>query len=124
MVSWREYPEESVEAARRVMLELARLLGEYRDDIVVIGGWVPGLLLRDAAEEHIGSIDVDLALDHNRFGEVGYRTVVDHLLSRGYIQGKQPFIFHRTVTLGDRKITVEVDFLAGEYAGTGIRHRT
>ena len=29
------------------MLELVRLLGEYRDDIVVVGGWVPELLLPD-----------------------------------------------------------------------------
>ena len=42
-----DYTAEAVEAARRVLLELTRLLGEYQDGIVVIGGWVPGLLLGD-----------------------------------------------------------------------------
>ncbi len=39
-----DYTAEAVEAARSVMLELTRLLGEYRDGMVIIGGWVPELL--------------------------------------------------------------------------------
>lgn len=34
-----DYTADAVEAARSVMLELVRLLGEYRDDMVIIGGW-------------------------------------------------------------------------------------
>ena len=49
---------------------------------------------------------------------------MEHLLSQGYVQGKQPFIFHRTVAMGDREIIVQVDFLSGEYGGTGKSHRT
>ncbi len=45
MVTIRNYAEEIVEAARSVLLELGRLLGEYMDEIVVVGGWVPELLL-------------------------------------------------------------------------------
>ena len=56
-----DYTAEAVAAARSVMLELVRLLGEYRDDMVIIGGWVPNLLLPDAGTKHIGSTDVDLA---------------------------------------------------------------
>ncbi len=41
------------------MLELVRLLGEYRDDMVIIGGWVPELLLPGAETKHVGSTDVD-----------------------------------------------------------------
>jgi hypothetical protein len=32
-----------VEAARQVMLEVMRVLGEYADIIVIVGGWVPEL---------------------------------------------------------------------------------
>jgi len=124
MVSRRDYTEEIVEAARSVLLEVIRILGEYRDNIVLIGGWVPELLLIGAQEKHVGSIDVDLALNHREFSEAGYRTVVQHLLSHGYRQGKQPFIFHRTVFREGKFINVEVDFLAGEYGGTGTTHRT
>ncbi|MFN7992012.1 MAG: hypothetical protein U0Q18_00320 [Bryobacteraceae bacterium] len=47
------------------------------------------------------------------------------LLARGYEQDhRQPFIFHRTVSVGGNPIKVQVDFLAGEYEGTGKTHRT
>jgi hypothetical protein len=42
-VTYRDYSGDLVDAARSVLLELVRLLGEYRDDIVVVGGWVPPL---------------------------------------------------------------------------------
>ena len=64
MVSKGDYDALQVEAARSVVLELARLLGEYRDDTVVVGGWVPALLIPQKASPHVGSLDVDLALNH------------------------------------------------------------
>jgi len=125
MVNRRDYSADLVEAARSVMLEIMRVLGEYQDDIVVVGGWVPELLMPLAEERHIGSIDVDLALNHRNLSEAGYKTIMELLLARGYEQSEiQPFIFYRTVNVNDREITVEVDFLAGEYAGTGRGHRT
>ncbi|NJK76619.1 MAG: hypothetical protein HC942_24770 [Microcoleus sp. SU_5_6] len=45
MVDRRDYTAEAVAAAKSVLLELTRILGEYRNEIVVIGGWVPDLLL-------------------------------------------------------------------------------
>jgi hypothetical protein len=45
MVTKKDYTAEAVEAARLVLIELIHLLGEYRDHIVVVGGWVPDLLL-------------------------------------------------------------------------------
>ncbi|MBP7936806.1 MAG: hypothetical protein KA354_19360 [Phycisphaerae bacterium] len=72
MVSPRdEYTEDAVQAARQVMLELIRILGEYRDCLVVVGGWVPELVLAAAGAAHIGSNDVDLALDHRKLTEGG-----------------------------------------------------
>jgi len=71
-----------------------------------------------------GSIDVDLALDHRTLPDVGYKTIRELLSNRGYEHGKQPFIFYRTVDVRGHEVRVEVDFLAGEYAGTGQSHRT
>jgi hypothetical protein len=124
MVLRRDYTQDAVNAARSVLLEIAHLLGEYRDDMVVVGGWVPELILPPEGVEHIGSIDVDVALNHRRLTEVGYKSIAELLLSRGYQEGKQPFIFHREVQTNDHIITVEVDFLAGEYEGTSRKHRT
>jgi len=123
VVTRTDYNEIAVKAAYSVLIEIVRILGEYRDDIVLIGGWVPQLLFQSTAEWHIGSIDVDLALDHRRItGEV-YKGIHDLLLERGYKQGKQPFICHRAVNIGGVDINVQVDLLSGEYEGTGKSHR-
>ena len=58
-----DYPDLATEAARMVMLELVRILGEYKDSMAIVGGWVPELLFANAQPKHIGSIDVDIALD-------------------------------------------------------------
>jgi hypothetical protein len=125
MVTRRDYDAMQVEAAHSVMLELVRLLGEYHDDIVVVGGWVPTLLIPQDRARHIGSMDVDLALNHKTLHDPGYKTIRKLLLGRGYRQDEdQPFIFWRTVTVGGRPLEIEIDLLAGEYEGTTKKHRT
>lgn len=125
MVTTRsDYSAELVQAARAVLIEVMHVLGEYRGEIVLVGGWVPELLLPDAHQRHVGSIDIDLALDHRRFPPSGYHKLKELLESRGYREGGQPYIFFRAVTVAGRSIEVEVDFLAGEYEGTGKARRT
>ena len=124
-LTFRDYSAEQVEAAHSVLLELVHLLGEYRDDIVVVGGWVPQFILPPGTTGHVGSIDVDLALNHRNLKEAGYATIQALLSHRGYEQDpRQPFIYHRAVVVNGNVIKVEVDFLAGEYEGTGMKHRT
>jgi len=59
-----EYSERQVTAAKRVLVDLGQVLGSYKDSMVVVGGWVPDLLLPAAEEQHIGSIDVDFLKAH------------------------------------------------------------
>ena len=79
-----DYAAEAVGAARSVLVELVQLLGEFRDQIVVVGGWVPGLLLADAREPHIGTLDIDLAIDFQGLPETSYATLLRALTRRGY----------------------------------------
>ncbi|MCK4487118.1 MAG: hypothetical protein KAU38_10205 [Desulfobacterales bacterium] len=123
MVTQRDYTEELVRAARSVLVELVHLLGEYWKNIVLVGGWVPDLLLTRKESPHIGSIDVDLALNHLELRDEGYKSIQSLLVERGYVQGKQPFIFHRKLMVEGNEITVQVDLLSGEYQGTGKGHR-
>ena len=99
------------------------LLGEYKDDIVLIGGWIPEVLLPHYSGPHVGSMDVDIALNHLKISEEGYKMIQYLLQSRGYQQGDQPFIFFRNVKVGDHEVKVQVDLLAGEYEGTSKDHR-
>lgn len=123
MVTRDDYREEAVQAARSVLLELTHLLGEFRNDIVLVGGWVPGLILPDSEIQHLGSTDVDLAFNHKTIRSDTYETICNLLKEGGYREGKQPFIFFRDVTIGGRNYEVQVDLLAGEYAGSSKSHR-
>jgi hypothetical protein len=109
-----------------VLIELVHLMGEFRDHMVVVGGWVPSLLFPEAAEPHTGSLDIDLALDFRNIPDATYQTVLKALIQRNYQQDeKNPFRFFRSVPVAGRdSILVELDLLAGEYGGTQPKHRT
>jgi len=125
MVTRHDYGKIEVEACISVLVELMTVLGEFRHHMVLAGGWVPYLLLETKEHEHVGSLDIDIALDFQKISDDTYQTILQTLKNRGYKQGEQPFLFYRTITAGDGKnITVEVDLLAGEYGGTSKSHRT
>ncbi len=56
------YSEGQKEAAHRVLIELVNLFDEYEDDFRIVGGWVPTLMFPQ--ENHIGSVDVDILINH------------------------------------------------------------
>jgi hypothetical protein len=126
MVSKSHYGEREVEACKAVILELVHLLGEFKDEAVIIGGWTPSFLLPQSEDAHVGSLDIDLALNFSKIPDDTYWTILKALFDRGYTQdGKQPFRFFRKVKAeGAELITVEVDLMAGEYGGSGKAHRT
>ncbi len=112
-----DYPPDAVEAAKSVLVELVHVLGEYRDDMVIVGGWVPPLLM-PGSTGHVGSTDVDVALNHFAETDEVYARISESLRANGYYQDeRQPFIWYRDVETGDESVTVEVDFLADEYGG-------
>jgi hypothetical protein len=125
MVTKADYGKREVEASRSVLVELIHLLGEFKDSIVLVGGSVPPLLYREIAKDYVGTLDVDLALNHLTIDDETYQTIRNALLKRGYKEGKQPFIFYREVpTEYGNPVIVEVNLLSGEYGGTGKSHRT
>lgn len=119
------YGRTEVEACLSVLVELMTVLGAFREHVVLVGGWIPYFLLENGDKEHVGSLDIDVAVDFQNISEATYQTFLEALRQRGYVPGPQPFIFYRKIMAENgREITVEVDFLAGEYGGTGARHRT
>ncbi len=112
-----EYTPRQVEAARRVLVDVGQVLASFGDAIVVVGGWVPDLLLPTAGSAHIGSIDVDLALDVAKLADGRYAELLELLLDTGrYQKGDEDFQLVTTVDLRDSEqpITVEVEFLASD----------
>jgi len=126
MVKQSDYKEAEVQACFSVLLEIMTILGEFRENIVIVGGNVPALLIPLAREKHAGTMDIDLALDFKHIKDDSYQNIVEALTARGYYQkkGDQPFRFYRDVEDVLRgKITVEINLLAGEYGGTGKARR-
>ena len=111
----RDYNEVQVAAARSVLLELMLILGEYRQHIVLVGGWTPVFLIPSPTEPHVGSTDVDLAINHAQVTEAGYQTIRQHLIESGYrVAENNPAAFLKKVG----NVTVQIDLMSGEYGGT------
>jgi hypothetical protein len=110
-----DYGQRDVEAARRVLVDLGQVLGSwFADSIVVVGGWVPDLLLPNTEEPHVGSIDVDLALDADKLRGGRYAEIVRSLLATGrYEKTDQQYKLRAAVDLNDGgpTVVVEIDFL-------------
>lgn len=117
-------------ASRSALLELGRALKHYADALVLVGGWVPYLLIEARLRPgnpftHVGSIDIDLVVDPHKVGEDEYRTIVELITSIGWraIEGKR-FSFSRAVACEDgQDREIQVDFLTVAPNGPGSRHR-
>jgi hypothetical protein len=130
-----EYVEDIASLSMSVYIEMMTILGAYRDALVLVGGWAPYFILERFGQEgsdfqHVGSGDVDIAIDHRQVSPDQYSSIVDRLERHGYRQRLDrlgdpiPFIFERTVkSRTGRERAIHVDFLAGEYEGTGKSHR-
>ena len=118
-----DYSEGQTEAARRVLVELVNLFDAYKDEIRVVGGWVPDLMFPD--EGHIGSVDVDLLINHLTLKDSGYQTMAKILLKNGYKEHPDKyFSFVKTIQIDGIDYDVDVDILAGMYGGTQNKKRS
>jgi len=116
-----EYGTREIEAAKSILVELMQILGEYREQMVLIGGWVPYFLF---GSNHIGSTDIDIAIDKDQISDHVYHSMRENLEHHGYREGRQMFQFIKSVKIdAGEAIEVAIDFLAGEYGGTGKSHR-
>jgi hypothetical protein len=112
-----DYSQRQTMAARRVLVDVGQVLASFVDCLVVVGGWTPDLLLPDADEPHVGSIDVDLALDAAKLKDGRYAELVKLLLdTKRYRPGEKDFQLVVEVDLkdGEKPVQVEVEFLAAK----------
>ena len=101
-------------ASRSVLIEALTILARDLDKLAVVGGWVPELLFPD--QGHIGSLDVDLALDARSLRPMAYESITKKLLASGYRQAVEvPNRFYRPVR--GTSLEVKVDLITGEFDG-------
>lgn len=130
-----DYHERVIQASLSVLVELYTILGRYSDALVLVGGWAPYFLLERHQRnendfEHVGSIDIDLAVDPRIVDEPAYATIVELIGKRGYKPRKDklgnviPFSFERELESEEGStVKIQVDFLTALDAKAGKRRR-
>lgn len=117
------YTAEELEQVKAACLTVAVTLGAYLDDIVIVGGLVPALLVdlvRSGAEDdrHPGTNDLDIGLALALLDEQRYAELSARLRAEGF-RADSNEAGNRTVQrwrLGDLKVTI--DFLIPPLADT------
>lgn len=121
--SQTDYSAGQKEAAHRVLVEIVNILNDYRDDMLIIGGWVPDLLF--PGQDHVGSIDVDVLFNHLNLHESSYLSIERILLKNGYRKHPEKyFTFIKEVIVDGESYDVDLDIMAGMYGGTAESRRS
>jgi predicted nucleotidyltransferase len=89
------------------------VLGAFREDIVLVGGWVPDLLYPHRG--HMGSLDVDLAVSRKSLDANVYQTILQRMITANYSHHTSPT--HFTKAVAGVEEPVKVDLVAGQYEG-------
>jgi len=128
-----DYEPANVQAAYSALLEVAASLQSYKGATILIGGWVPYLLLKshqrpDNPFRHVGSLDSDWVLDPRLVNEREYESIVRTLAKRGFAQSEDRLfrLEKKLLTSTGDELIAAVDFLtepALKGEGSRRRHR-
>lgn len=88
-----EYKSEQVELVRATCLYVATKLGDMMDDLLIIGGLVPSLIvdqadLPEGTDAHVGTMDLDVGLQLALLDEGRYRKLTERLRDAGFEMDK------------------------------------
>jgi hypothetical protein len=111
-----DYDERTTAAVKSVLVEMGQILGSFKGKFAIIGGAVPWLLLENEDMAHVGTLDIDIALDAAALkDDAEYKALIESLMENGYDQRTElkKFQLVRQVDPNDGgpPIDVIVDFL-------------
>ena len=108
------HKERVTEATRQVLLEVFKLLENFHESLILVGGWVPIMIIPDSEDKHVGTIDVDLVINDKSLNETGTETIEDILFANKYQHGTEAGRYFKKLDIDDVPIVVPVDFLTSE----------
>lgn len=108
------HKERVIEATRQVLLEVFKLLENFHESLILVGGWVPIMIIPESEDKHVGTIDVDLLINDKSFNDTGSETIEDILLANEYQHGAEPGRYFKKLYIEGVPIVVPVDFLTSE----------
>lgn len=110
-----EYEDRATEAVMSVLVEVGQILGSFKGKFAIVGGVVPWLAIDSQDMQHVGTVDLDIALAAEALADGEYATLIEALTDHGYgaREGGRKFQLQRTVTPkdGQGEIQVVIDFL-------------
>jgi hypothetical protein len=111
-----EYDDRTTRAVKCVLIEMGQILASFKGKFAVVGGAVPWLLLENDDMAHVGTLDIDIALDAAALREDDeYKTLIESLMGSGYDQRTElkKFQLVRRIDPRDGGATIDVivDFL-------------
>ena len=113
--SANDYADRTTQAVKSVLIEIGQILGSFKGKFAVIGGAVPWLLLGNEDMPHVGTLDVDLALDAEALDDGEYANLIRALMDQGYEQREDLRRFQLIRQIhpadGGGPIDVVIDFL-------------
>ena len=126
------YDRAYVDHVKAACLYVATRLGDLLDDVVVIGGLVPSLLIdqrhiTSADDRHVGTLDLDVGLALGVFDEQRYSVLAERLRQAGFSPDqneKEQTTRQRWKIEGTTRVTVDfliAPSLPGDKPGT-LRH--
>jgi len=103
------YFREITETSKSALLELGLSLQQYRNDMVLSGGWAPYFITENYFE-HCGSIDIDLVLKTTVMPK--YESIRNIITGLGYVE-ENYFRFIRKVKspVDGKYYSIHIDFL-------------
>jgi|WetSurMetagenome_2_1015567.scaffolds.fasta_scaffold192511_1 hypothetical protein len=103
-----------ITATRQVLLEVFKLLEKFHESLILVGGWVPIMIIPEAGDKHVGTLDVDLAINDKSLHETGSETMEDILLANGYQHGTELGRYFKKIEIDGKPTVVPVDFFTSE----------
>jgi len=83
------YAGASIELVRATCLQIAVVLGSLMDELVIVGGFVPSLIidqenLAEGVEAHVGTLDLDVGMSLAIFDEEHYQAITERLRGENF----------------------------------------
>ena len=129
-----EYNAQQIGLVHSVCLYISTILGDYMDDVVIVGGLVPSLIIPQAplppgAEAHAGTQDLDIGFSLGVLDSERYQEIAERLRGAGFtpdVNENQNPTFQRWKL--ERSVKITVDFLIPQSGkdeiGGSIKHFT
>lgn len=112
-----DYNPHQLDLVHSVCLYISTIIGDYIDDLVIVGGLVPNLIIPQApppegAEAHVGTQDLDIGFSLGVFNSDRYQEIAERLRGAGFspdVNENQNPTFQRWKL--EKSVNVTVDFL-------------